>query len=177
MQQFVDPRLHGWNRPETRQNKTSTSFVSWGVTYLTTPMKNHILTVAASLAALAALTSPVRAGDRGDKVAAAIGGFIGGVIVGSHLDRDHRRPGPEVCPPPVVVVRDDDCPPAGYWDHVRTRVWVPARWVMSYDSCGRRVRTQVGGYYEYRTERVWVDAGRGHGRYSDHGRSYSSRRW
>jgi hypothetical protein len=45
-------------------------------------MKNHILTVAASLAALAALTSPVRAGDRGDKVAAAIGGFIGGVIVG-----------------------------------------------------------------------------------------------
>lgn len=153
-----------------------------GVTHLTTPMKNHILTLTASLAALAALASPVRAGDRGDKVAAAIGGFIGGVIVGSHLDRDHHRPAPVVCPPPaceppVVVVRDAPCPPAGYWDNVRTRVWVPARWVVSYDSCGRRIRTQVGGYYEVRTERVWVATGPGHGRGFDGGYGYAPRRW
>ena len=44
-------------------------------------MKTKILTVTATLATLAALASPVRAGDRGDKIAAAIGGFIGGVIV------------------------------------------------------------------------------------------------
>lgn len=143
-------------------------------------MKNRILTLTVSIAALAAMASPVRAGDRGDKVAAAIGGFIGGVLVGSHLDRDHHRRAPAYCPPPVVVVQPRHHAPAGHWDNVTTRVWVPDRWVMTVDSCGRRVRSHVAGYYEYRTERVWVDYRGGHDRGYSSGRavvSSSPRRW
>jgi len=133
-------------------------------------MKNKIIALTATLATLAALASPVRAGDRGDKVAVAIGGFIGGVIVGSNLDRHDRRPAHVVvCPPPppvcherVVVVGGGRWD--GYWDDVTTRIYVPARWVVGVDSCGRRFRTQVGGGYEYRTQRVWVDSHRGHDR-------------
>jgi hypothetical protein len=120
-------------------------------------MNKPLLALTASLLSLGALTAPAHAGDRGDKVAAAIGGFIGGVIVGSHLDRN-------ACPPPGYV---DHRPPhsGGYWDTVTTRVWVPARWVMTYDSCGRRIRAHVPGYYELRHERVWVEAPR-HRRYA-----------
>lgn len=130
-------------------------------------MKNKILTLTATLATLAALAAPARAGDRGDKVAAAIGGFIGGVIVGSHLDRHDHRPAPVIistpppCEPEVIVVHDR---PQGHWEMVGTRVWVPGRWVTGVDSCGRRVRTQTAGYYENRTQRVWVESRHGHGR-------------
>lgn len=114
-------------------------------------MKTKILTVTATLATLAALASPVRAGDRGDKIAAAIGGFIGGVIVGSNMDRhDHR-------PPPVIVHGHSN----GHWETVSRRVWVPARWVVTVDSCGRRIRRQIGSCYETRMERVWIDHGYG----------------
>jgi len=126
-------------------------------------MKTKILSITAALAALTSLASPVRAGDRGDKVAAAIGGFIGGVIVGSHFDRGDR------CSPPVVVRGHSH----GHWETVSRRVWIPARWVVTVDSCGRRMRSQVGGCYETRTERVWIDHGyndrvvvsNGYGRY------------
>ncbi|HRE81023.1 MAG TPA: hypothetical protein PLN52_08240 [Opitutaceae bacterium] len=129
-------------------------------------MKNKLITLTATLATLAALAAPAKAGDRGDKVAAALGGFIGGVIVGANLDRhDHRSTrvvvtSPPPCAPEVVVVHNR---PHGHWETVTTRVWVPARWVVSYDSCGRRIRTQVGGCYEDRSQRVWVDSHHGHG--------------
>src|SRR5262245_13458438 len=109
-------------------------------------MKTKILALTASLASIGAIASPAKAGDRGDKVAAAIGGFIGGVIVGSSIDHNRNYPAvayaplPPVCPapvvyapPPVVVA------PVGYWTDVPERVWVPERYVVSYDSWGRRV--------------------------------------
>lgn len=123
-------------------------------------MKKHLLTLTASLATLGSLASPAKAGDRGDKVAAAVGGFIGGVLVGSAFERDRgprvvHAPPPPVCPPPVVVCPPPP-PPSGYWRDVSDRVWVPARWVVTYD-CGRPVRNYVPGYYDVRTRRVWVD--------------------
>lgn len=126
-------------------------------------MKTKILTVTATLATLAALASPAHASNRSDKVAAAIGGFIGGVIVGSHLDRHDHGPAPVVvCPPePKVVVVSGHS--HGHWETVSTRVWVPARWVVTVDSYGRRVRSRVGGCYETRMERVWVEHGHGRG--------------
>lgn len=128
-------------------------------------MKNKLLTVTATIATIAALALPAQASNRSDKVAAAVGGFIGGIILGSHLDRHDHGPAPVVvCPPePEVVVVGGHS--HGYWETVSRRVWVPARWVVTVDSCGRRVRRQVGGCYETRTERIWV--GHGHGRGDD----------
>lgn len=127
-----------------------------------------------ALSALALTTlAPRPAAADGDEALAAIGGFIGGVIVGSHLDRDHdrsewhsrydrhHRRGPVViercAPPPRWVGRDRGSRHEGYWSERTVRVWVPGRWVWSIDDCGRRVRYREPGHYEYRRERVWVE--------------------
>jgi hypothetical protein len=130
-------------------------------------MKRFAFTGIASLAAFACLApAPARAGD---EVAAAIGGFIGGVIVGAHLgDREHRDHRP---PPPVydrrpgrgghvVVVPDRHRDRGGYWDWREVRVWIPGRHETSFDHRGRCVRVWVPGYHEVRRERVWVDTRR-----------------
>jgi hypothetical protein len=130
------------------------------------------LLFASIIAALGAATfasQTARAGD--EEVLAAIGGFIGGVIVGSQANH-------HACPPPVVA----DCAPRpevgvavtfgsyrqaprGYWEWVTVRTWVPGRWVVAYDGCGRRVHSFERGRYEHRRERVWVEAGDGHYRH------------
>ena len=129
-------------------------------------MKLPVLLTAATLSLGTFLPHEAKAGS--DKALAAIGGFIGGVIVGSHLERSHH-PAPVIvdhCPPPPrVVVVDRHGPPHrhGYWETSRVRVWVPGRTVWVVDECGRSVRRYEPGHYEYRSERVWVESrGRRH---------------
>lgn len=121
-----------------------------------------LLLPAAALAA--AFLSPVSAtaSDRGDKV----GAFVAGVIVGAiTADADVRcGPPPPACPPrggrhdrddrwhrdpprhggPVVIIQPPRCDPPP------VRVWVPARWVITRDACGRLVRVYEPGHYEVR---------------------------
>ncbi len=134
-------------------------------------MKTKLTALALALVTLFALATPktAKANDAG----AAIGGFIGGVIVGSVLADQHRGPD-------AVVVQAgygyDRGPvryeaPRGYWRDVHTRVWVPGFWTMERDHWGRPYRRYVEGHYEMRRERVWVSYNnRGH--YDRH-----DRRW
>jgi hypothetical protein len=116
--------------------------------------------------ALALAPKPAMAGNDG---LAALGGFVGGVIVGASIER-HPAPvvvaGPPACyPAPRVIVAP--CPPPspeGYWKEVTVRTWVPECWATRYDH-GRHVRYFVPGHYEFRTDRVWVEY-----RHRDHDR-------
>lgn len=114
---------------------------------------NKIATV--SLLAASALLFAPKPASAGDKELAAIGGFIGGLILGSQINNDHHshvvvEP---ACPPPapVVVVQV-----GGYWDYRPVQVWIAPRWIVVYDSCNRPIRRYVPGHYESRRERVWV---------------------
>lgn len=134
-----------------------------------------------SATALALTPAPAKAGSDG---VAALGGFIGGLIVG-HAINDHRSgpPSTEV----VVTHRYVDRRESrhhdsrhdrhyshdrrGYWDSVRVQVWVPGYWTTRYER-GRRTNCHIPGRYEWRLERVWVPAPpRGYSH-----RSYSYRR-
>jgi hypothetical protein len=123
----------------------------------------------ATLSTAALLPGTVQARS-GDKALAAVGGFIGGVIVGAHLDRGDRydRRAPvvvEACPPPAVVYYNTPhSPRRGYWQDSTVRVWVPARTVVTVDRWGRRIHHYEPGHYAYRTDRVWVES-RGRGRW------------
>lgn len=111
------------------------------------------------VAAVGLLAAPQSAhADR--KAAAAVGGFIGGVIVGSVLASKHHGPPPPpevVYAPPPPVHCPPPPPPTGYWTWTTTQVWVPGRWVVTFDRCGRQYRHWQPGYYEVRRERVWVE--------------------
>lgn len=138
-------------------------------------MKTKILLTLTTVLSFAACTLPAHASDRGDKVAAAFGGFIGGVILGSHLDRDrgNDQVRDDHCAPvdrhhggtTVIIDRGSHRAPSGYWKNVTERVWVPRQRIVSVDACGRRTVSFTRGGYEYRTTRVWVETGRG-GRYA-----------
>ncbi|WP_415907677.1 hypothetical protein [Oleiharenicola sp. Vm1] len=132
-------------------------------------MKTQFAALALALATLFALATPktAQANDTG----AVLGGFLGGVIVGSVLADQHHGPD-------AVIVQTgyhrgpDRCDePAGYWRQIHTRVWVPGFWTMERDHWGRPYRRYVEGHYEIRTERVWVA-------YNDYGRyDRRDRRW
>ncbi|MFH1497180.1 MAG: hypothetical protein ABII82_05070 [Verrucomicrobiota bacterium] len=125
--------------------------------------KSTLLLALTAITAMTFAPQTALAGHREDKVALAIGGLIGGIIIGKNIER-HRQPAH--CPPPsrVIVVQPHHrnvpaCPPpppSGYWQETQTRAWVPARWVDTYD-CGRRVRVWQQGHYTYQTSRVWVE--------------------
>ncbi len=133
-------------------------------------MKTKLAALALALVTLFAFATPktAQANDTG----AAIGGFIGGVIVGSVLADQHR--GPDAV---VVEAGYRDYGPAyhhaprGYWRDVHTRVWVPGFWTMERDHWGRPYRRYVEGHYEIRRDRVWVSYD-SRGRYDRH-----DRRW
>jgi len=140
-------------------------------------MKTKLILPLVALATLASFSVPAHASSRSDKAALAIGGFIGGVIVGSHLDKNSSHyPGHvthvQSCPPSVsydhghtrVIIQHGPSRPSGYWTNVTERVWIPRERVVSYDECGRRTIRLVGGYYETQTRRVWID--QGHPRYA-----------
>lgn len=123
--------------------------------------KSTLLLALTAVTAMTFAPQTALAGHREDKVAIAIGGIIGGVLIGKHLERDRQR---DHCPPPssrVIVVQPAPAcpppPPSGYWQETRTQVWVPSQWVESYDDCGRRVRFWQQGHYEWQTSRVWVE--------------------
>ncbi|MBI3885412.1 MAG: hypothetical protein HY302_06750 [Opitutae bacterium] len=134
------------------------------------------LTALALLGASAFSLAPAPA-QAGDKELALIGGLIGGVIIGSslhegrHHDYDSRRT--------VIVERRDydHCDaPAGRWDEVTVRVWVPGCWVEERGHHGRIYRSYVPGHYEYRTDRVWVSYDRRDRRDREVGYGYGRRR-
>lgn len=122
-------------------------------------MKKFILLSLLAATAAALAPKPALAGDR---EIAAIGGFIGGLVLGSalHDDRYDRT---------TVVVSDryHHRPQHGYWKHVTVKTWVPGYWTTSCDRYGRRVRVYVEGCWQYRTDRIWVSHDR-HGRYGHH---------
>lgn len=136
-------------------------------------MKTKFTALALALATLAALATPktARANDAG----AILGGFIGGVIVGSVI-ADHHH-GPDAVVVEAGYRGPDRCDePRGYWRDVTTRVWIPAAWIVERDHWGRPYRRYIEGHFEFRTDRVWVA-------YNDHGprdrRGYDRhhRRW
>jgi hypothetical protein len=122
-------------------------------------MKKHLIIALCTVAALAFV--PVT--HAGSKERAAIGGFVGGLIVGHALSKH--------APAPVyheTVIYDRHHRSAhGHWETDRVKIWVPGHWTVRVDRCGTRVRHYVAGRYEWRTERVWVayaPSHRGHGR-------------
>ncbi len=134
---------------------------------------------ALSLLAVGALTFAPKsayAGRGGDEAIAAIGGFLGGLIVGTAInDRPYDRT--------VVVTnhsrydrydRRDDCDDGGYWKVVTVKTWVPGYWTTEYRH-GRRIRCYVEGHWGYRTERVWVSYDR-YDRHDRYGYGYDRRR-
>lgn len=122
------------------------------------------------LATVAALALVPKQAVAGDKEAALIGGFIGGLVIGSAINDSRPHYGDT-----AVVVHDGygydrgyvRHEPAGYWDYRTVRVWVPATWEFRWvNGCHERVL--IPGYWGHRRERVWV-AHRG-GRYDRHDR-------
>lgn len=94
-----------------------------------------------------------------------------------HVNLNFGRPAPVVVVPtrgyevPAYVYggRGPDprearivCPPEprGYWKEITVKTWVPARWIVNCDFRGREVRVLEPAHFAYRTDRVWVDAGR-----------------
>jgi hypothetical protein len=113
-------------------------------------MKTSII-LAAALSGLATVPQTASAGHN-DKAWIAVGSFLGGVLIGSQIERHSG-------PPPVVYCPTPPCKPApsGYWKTVQTRIYVPARWIITTDRCGRQTRVCQPAYYTYESHRVWVD--------------------
>lgn len=133
---------------------------------------------ALALTAATALSLTPKSALAGDKEWAAVGGFLGGIILGAAIADNHHDTYSHTGGTTVIVRdRDDRCEDNdGYWDTVSVSVWVPGDWVYRRD-CGRRVRIYIPGHYEDRHQRVWVSHSRrhdrhGHDRYADnrHGR-------
>lgn len=126
--------------------------------------------------ALVAITAMIltpqtaRAGHREDKIFAAVGGLIGGVIIGKNIERNrqptyHHQPESRV----IVVQSHSTCPPPprGYWQETRTKVWVASCWTETRNEWGHRVKVWQPGHYTYQTTRVWVSGGNGYAGYYD----------
>lgn len=112
----------------------------------------------ASLATVATVLmgSPIRADasprhhDHDDAVVAAIGGFVGGVIVASAIHHD-------LPPAPAVVsVSYGHDHRHGHWEWRSARVWVPGYWTHVERRHGHVRKVWIEGRYEVRRERVWV---------------------
>lgn len=115
-------------------------------------MKTKFTTLA--LVTVTALSLAPRPAVANDKGLAIVGGFIGGLIVGSaindnHHDRNNTRT--------TVIIKDrpEHRRESGYWQEVRTRVWVSGYWIVERRP-GRDYRRYVPGHYEHRTDRRWV---------------------
>ncbi len=95
----------------------------------------------------------------GDEAIAAIGGLIGGILIGSAIDNHHdhyaRDRYYDRGPRTKVVVRTSHRH-GGYWKYTRIKTWVPGHWVREYDDCGNRRKYWVEGHYTYRKKKVWV---------------------
>jgi len=127
--------------------------------------------VLAVATALVGSPSPAAAGhnhydDDDDKVIAAVGGFVGGLIVGSTIHSSPRVPAPAV----VVSAsygQGNGHYRHGRWEWTTVRVWVPGHWTYVGRECERPRKVWVAGHYDHRRERVWVAHRPGQG--CDHG--------
>ena len=111
--------------------------------------------IALALVAGTALSLAPKPALAGDKEWAAVGGFVGGLIVGSVLNDNHRD-GYGDRHTTVVVSHDRDRRDRGYWKEVSVRVWIPGCHVEERGRHGRIYRRYIPGHYECRTDRVWV---------------------
>ena len=93
-----------------------------------------------------------RSHDDDGEAIAALGGFIGGLIVRASIDEAAPR----------HSVAGEECHPRherrrhGHWEWATVRVWVPGCWTYVERRCERPRRVWVEGHYDYRRERVWV---------------------
>lgn len=132
-----------------------------------------------SLLAAGALAFAPQSAVAGDKTVAAIGGFIGGLIVGSHVNSHSSHTTviyDDYCPPPGPVVIVSNRP--GYWVERPVQVWIAPTWIVTYDPWNRPVRRHVAGHYSTRMEKVWVNGGpapRHVVRHDDHRRDRNDR--
>ena len=69
----------------------------------------------------------------------------------------HVAPPAVTCAPPPTVVYAPVAP-RGYWKEVTVKTWVPERIVIAHNRWGRAERICEPGYFDYRTDRVWVEA-------------------
>lgn len=126
------------------------------------------------LTAVAALTLVPKPAQAGDKELALIGGFIGGLMIGSAINQSHQSAYGDHGT--TIVVHDADYRDRGYWDYTTVRVWVPSCWETRIEF-GRRTRIFIPGHYVIRRERVWVaHHGDRHDRHDRHGHR-RGRRW
>ncbi len=124
-----------------------------------------------TVGALSLAPKPAAAHDKG---LAIVGGFLGGLIVGSAIN-DNRVYAP-AAPMMVVDDRGDYYPNDGYWKEVAVKIWMPGCWIVERNHHGRDHQRYVGGHYEYRTNRAWVAHDR-HGRHDrEVGSGYGHRR-
>lgn len=128
-------------------------------------MKSKLTALALiTVTALSLAPKPAVANDKG---LAIVGGFLGGLIVASAINDSRHDYYPDHHTTVVVTDRNDRCDDRGndgFWKDVSVRVWVPGYWVEERRHHGRAYRSYVGGYYEFRHDRVWVDYDR-HERY------------
>ncbi|NDV63060.1 hypothetical protein G0Q06_11400 [Puniceicoccales bacterium CK1056] len=140
-------------------------------------MKNIIKITLITVLAIGLNTGRATAGD---DAAAAIGGFVLGMITGAiiedHSDNVHVSVGARYghdhsCRKSCSIHHGRD---HGRWEIRKVKVWVPGYWDVRVSRCGDRVRIWKSGHYTYRKDRVWVSyRDRGCGKHDrDHGRHY-----
>ena len=128
-------------------------------------MKNITKLTLIAVIALGLNTGQAHAGD---ETAAAIGGFVLGMITGAVIDDHHDNVHVSVG---ARYGHDHSCRKGcssrhhrdrGHWEIRKVKVWVPGYWDVRISRCGDRVRVWRSGHYTYRQDKVWVS-------YKDHG--------
>src|SRR5690606_12644140 len=99
-------------------NKPAVSRVPRNEPNLGEHMKTKLIALA--LAGATALSLTPKPAVAGNKEIAAIGGFIGGLIVGSVINDRHHDSRHST----VIVDHHHDRGPSGYWKEVTVKTWV-----------------------------------------------------
>jgi hypothetical protein len=134
---------------------------------------NKMIFASIAAVATALMGTPIRAEaghhhhDDDDEVIAAIGGFVGGLIVGAAINTNVPPPPPAPVAVAVSYGHGHGNHRHGHWEWTTVRVWVPGRWAYVDRECSRPRRVWVDGYYTHRRERVWVS--HGHNRHCERG--------
>ena len=143
-------------------------------------MKNYMRYALITVILVGLSAAPAHADD---EAWAAVGGFVAGIITGASIDNhDNHRYDSGV----RVSVGSRHYPSntrydrhrsyrghsgvryetrrhsggRGHYTYRKVRVWVPGRWDFVRNHCGDHVRVWKDGYYNYRTEKVWVSSSR-----------------
>jgi len=138
-------------------------------------MKKKIICI---LAVATALTGLQQA-QAGDKERYLLGGLLSGWILNEVADhhsssssiRVNSRSGS--CAPVVVERHTSHRRPSGRYEYQRIKTWISAHYERVRSRCGQVETRWVPGYYETRTEKVWVSYGSSHSRSHGRGRYVS----